>query len=563
MIIEKRIDKSMGVKSNYNRSIYQQYEETVEKLEKTETKLKKTEDTLEIVMGQLKDLEKRFDKKISIQKAEWEKEQKKWKKEQREWQEEREEWKQDRAKWKIEREIWKQEKASWEKERKQHIEEKKELESKLNIALEEIDRLKNQVNKNSKNSSKPSSTDIEAPKTSANQYNYRRKTNKPIGGQKGHKAHYLSKEKVEKLMQEKDVTVKEIEHQIYAKDKKDSIKYRIGININVEIEKHIFKHNEEATERMPQEFYTDVTYRNDIKAICLELNVCNVVACKRLKDFLSIITKGKIELSTGTIVNFLKEFSNKGKPIVKELEDDLLNKKILQTDDTSSKNSETKIFVRNYSNEDTVVYKHSKRKGKKQIKEHDILTRFVGGIVHDHETAIYNYGSAHYECIVHLGRYFEELIENVKEITWPKKMKKLLFDLKKKREKRKTAFTQEEICLYEAEYDEIVKLSKEENEQIQSTYYKEKAIPLSNRCKKYKENHLAFIKDFSIPFDNNLSERDLRMIKIKTKIAGCFRSIVGVESYCNAMSIIRTAKKRKMDIHSTILSVYDNKNIFA
>ena len=40
----------------------------------------------------------------------------------------------------------------------------------------------------------------------------------------------------------------------------------------------------------------------------------------------------------------------------------------------------------------------------------------------DHDTTIYSYGTKNYECNIHLGRYLEELIQNISEITWPTKM---------------------------------------------------------------------------------------------------------------------------------------------
>lgn len=107
------------------------------------------------------------------------------------------------------------------------------------------------------------------------------------------------------------------------------------------------------------------------------------------------------------------------KSTLDNLENDLLNKILMHTDDTTNDN---KWYIRNYSNSETVIYKPHKNKGHKQIKEHNILTRYTGGIIHDHDTAMYKYGSNNYECNVHLGRYLEEIIQNVSEVTWAKEL---------------------------------------------------------------------------------------------------------------------------------------------
>ena len=120
------------------------------------------------------------------------------------------------------------------------IKEKDELNKKLQ---EEIDRLKNKNDKDSTNSSKPSSTNYTTPKkkTGANLYNYRIKTGNKVGGQLGHTGYNLSKEKVEKLIEDKKVEVKEITHYIGGNKKEEIIKYRVGIEIKPYIEKYVFK----------------------------------------------------------------------------------------------------------------------------------------------------------------------------------------------------------------------------------------------------------------------------------------------------------------------------------
>ena len=435
--------------------------------------------------------------------------------------------------------------------------------------LNEIDRLKNHNNKNSSNSSKPSSTNITTPKkkTGANLYNYRVKTDKKIGGQFGHDGHSLNKDDVETLIKNKKIKVMEIKHKIKGNSiSKDIVKYKLGIKIEPYIEKHIFIHNENCDNVLPKEFYTDVTYTNDIKSLSIELGTYNLISYDRLSDFFSVITNNVINISNGTLVNFLYEFSSKSESTINNLENNILNGKITFTDETTAKFNKKNMYVRNYSNKQNVVYKAHKHKGHNPIKEDNILPRFCGGIMGDHDTTLYSYGTEKYECNIHSGRYLEELIQNIKEISWPDRMKELIFRMNNT---RKIAiqygvkkFDKQKIKEYEKEYDKILELAIQENKEIKSSYYKDKANKLYRRLKKYKKNHLYFIKDFDVPFDNNRSENDLRIFKNKTKISGGFRTMKGAIGYVNALSIIKTSIKRKINPYDSIKAIFNNEILF-
>ncbi|MGM9877406.1 MAG: transposase [Bacilli bacterium] len=434
---------------------------------------------------------------------------------------------------------------------------------------QEIDKLRNKNNKNSSNSSRPSSTDIVKPKgkTGANIYNSREKTNKKPGGQFGHKGSNLDKAKIEKLIQDKKIKVVDRIHYIKTKNKEEIVKYKVGLNVIPFVERHIFKHDENSKETLPKEYYTDVVYHNSIKALSIHLGAYNVISYDRLSEFFEVISNGIIKISNGSLVNFLKEFSVKANNSLINLENHLLNQNDILTDETSSKLNGKNMHVRNYSCMDTVIYKAHKNKGHKPIKEDDILTRFTGGIMGDHDTTLYSYGTRNYECNAHVKRYLEELIQNIKNIQWPRLMQELLTKMYKTKEIIKkygiTQFSKEQVTEYERSYDEILYLAEKENKEIKSTYYKDKAENLRKRMKKYKKNHLYFIKDFKVMYDNNMSERDLRFFKRKTKISGGFRNLDFAKYYVDTLSIIKTSIKREINPYVIINDVLANKIVFS
>ena len=74
---------------------------------------------------------------------------------------------------------------------------------------------------------------------------------------------------------------------------------------------------------------------------------------------------------------------------------------------------------------------------------------------------------------------------------------------------------------------------------------------------------LLYIYDFMVPYDNNFIERALRMIKSKTKVSGGFRSRKGAVRFGQTMSIIKTAKLRKLNPFDCIKAIFEGKTLFA
>ncbi len=468
------------------------------------------------------------------------------------------------------------------------IEERDALKSDLSKAYDEIDRLKkelikkdgetdrnyqidkliHQVNKNSTNSGIPTSKEIKKQKTGANLYNHREKKSSKTGGQFGHKGETFTKEKLIKKIKENHIPVNQVIHYIKGTPKqKDIVKYKIGMQVNLYVEEHIFKHVPESAEVLPKEYYSDVTYNNDLKSFVTILGNYYALGFQKTKEIFYDFSNGIIDISEGTIDNIYTEFSEKAEETINHITTNILNGKYQHTDETTTSENGQDTYYRGYANATNVLYKYHHHKGDRPIKEDNILTRYFGTIISDHEVGIFKYGTNNQDCIIHAGRYCIEGDQNIVETEWQMSFYRFLLKLDRERKILskfgRTSFTKEEIYFIEKEYDEILEMAEVQNREIESTYWKEKEEKLSRRFKKYKNTLLFFIHDFDIPSENNFMERCLRMIKGKTKVSGGFRSSKGGERFGNTMSIIKTAKLRKLNPLICIKDIFQGKALFA
>jgi hypothetical protein len=139
---------------------------------------------------------------------------------------------------------------------------------------------------------------------------------------------------------------------------------------------------------------------------------------------------------------------------------------------------------------------------------------------------------------------------------WIEPLKDLLLKIKAKvetaKEKGQTALSIRQRNFFLKAYDQLIARGLRANPPPKETDRKPgqrgklkqtRARNLLLRLQKYKASVLAFMDDFNVPFDNNQAERDLRMMKVKQKVSGGFRSTEGAQNFCQIRSYLSTARK--------------------
>lgn len=432
------------------------------------------------------------------------------------------------------------------------------LNKRINILEKKNTKLENRLSKNSSNSSKPSSTD------GFNKivHGLRTKSSNSIGGQKNHIGSTLNEEKVQDIINSNNdnVYVKRETLMVNNKNLDGSKKYIIDTKLSVIVTEYNLVYKEDAS-ALPKELKNCVTYGEDLKSFVTLLNVEHAIPIQRTVDIIKELTNNTLRLSTGTIQNFLYELQIKVQPAIENIKKFLLRCEVNHKDETMLFCNGEPRWFHVFSNKDATYYYYHKSRGNKADIEKGLLVIFTGTLVHDHMKGLYKFQSDDAECNAHILRYLTFTIEKYKR-KWAQDLLNLLLkikeEIKEEMKKGNSSLKTENILKYEEDYSKIIKEGELEfkNDTNPHKDYTAEDMQLLRRLKKYKENHLIFMYDFRVPFDNNLAERDLRMIKAKKKISGGFRSDRGGEAYTDIKTYLSTMKKQGNNLYQSIKSSF-------
>lgn len=461
-------------------------------------------------------------------------------------------------------------------------EENAALKAENQILREDNERMKRILNNNSSNSSMPPSTDqIKAARQAAdeaegkdaaqnaagksvNEYNGRIKTNRKKGAQPGHKGNTVTREAVERKIREGKLQHK-VKH-IGEESQKYIVRYVLDLDIAATATEVRIYADKDGKYQVPEEYRSEVTYGPNVRAIAACLYSEGVMSNDRICAFVNSISGDGLEMSEGTVYGICRQFSEICKVEEKAITSDLLNSHVLCTDATYMTQDGMRAYIRNISSPQSVIYRATETKKLDEMYKIAELTGFTGIFEHDHETALYHFGTGHAECNVHLGRY---LLKNTEETGnhWSHDLAMFLKGMDHARKQCIEAggdgFKEEKLASYEARYDQILEEGERQHQCTKGKIAVREEGKLLNRLKKYKANHLMFLHDFEVPYSDNMSERDLRKCKNREKMSGGFRSMKGMAMYCSIMSVIETAKRRGLNVYHSIAGLFEGRTVIA
>ena len=427
------------------------------------------------------------------------------------------------------------------------------------LLAKRVQELEDKQAKNSSNSSKPPTSDgMSKPKRTRS---LRKSSGKKSGAQEGHPGHRL--EMAEKPDEVKYYSVERCTQcqaslertTIQRIEKRQEYELPSMRLLVIEYQAEVRCCPECGCENKA-EFPAGITqptqYGPDFKALLVYLNQKQFVPLERVVEFCEDVIGQSV--GEGTIVDASQQTAQAVEPVNERVKEYLIKTdEPVHFDESSLRVNRDNYWVHSAGTERATNYHLDEKRGAIGIDNAGILPHRIGKSVHDDWSAYYTYENAdHVSCNAHHLREIAFLQERYPQ-DWEGAMVELLLSIKKAVTEavaqNQPCLAQEQVVAFETRYDALVREGLALNpvpERLPGQRGKIKQPPPKNlldRLRDHKAAVLAFMYDFKVPFDNNLAERDIRMVKLKQKISGCFRSEDGGKTFCAIRSYLSTARK--------------------
>ncbi|MCG2741245.1 MAG: IS66 family transposase, partial [Syntrophaceae bacterium] len=316
----------------------------------------------------------------------------------------------------------------------------------------------------------------------------------------------------------------------------------------------------------PPEAAAPVQYGPRVKSAAVYLRDYQLLPSDRLTEIMLDLF-GCESFSEGSLANFGADCSRRLEPVDTFIRDLAAKAEVAGFDETGMRAIGSLHWLHTVSTRWLTWYFAHKRRGCEAMNAADILPDFRGRAVHDFWDSYLKYDCSHAFCNAHLLRELIFLWEEQGQ-KWAKTMIDHLLTIKTAvdtaRNAGLTALPAEDLDRFHKRYLRIVEAGYDQNPFTESSAgpkrrgrrKQSKARNLLDRFRNHHDGILAFMRDFSVPFDNNLAERDLRMMKLRQKISGAFRSFDALVDFCRIRGYVSTARKNGINALDALRRVF-------
>jgi transposase len=302
-------------------------------------------------------------------------------------------------------------------------------------------------------------------------------------------------------------------------------------------------------------------YGADLLALSVYLQTYQLLPFARTRELLQDLFGAS--LSQGTLARALAEAATRLAPVEEQIRKAVHHSAVVHCDETGIRSEAKLRWLHTAGTERLTFYAVHAKRGRAALDALGVLPDFQGVSVHDAYASYLGYRARHALCNAHLLRELIALEEQTPQ-RWAEALIRLLLEMKTHVEAARTAEAETlEPGLRSAlrsRYNALLAEGRALNPPLPPTGKagRRKQTPAQNlldRLERHAGAVLAFLYDFAVPFDNNLAERDLRMVKVQQKISGGFRSAEGAVIFCRIRGYVSTLRKQGLHVLSALQSV--------